>query len=458
MKPFVGVQVGAISFVDEGVDATLDRLQRVGRATAICVSALSWSRGNAGRATTGFPDHGVAEPDELQGGAFFKYDHRYYEGTSLKHFGAPDPIYGEFDTLADVIPAAAKRGIKVYPYYCETAHSNIRPRWQPGFVQVMELDAFGRRTGRPCMRNPDYRAWWAAVIDNWLSEYELAGVMWGIERETPLSSLLAGDAATCFCRYCRDEAHRRNVDAERAAEGYRVLTAYAAAAGRGERPADGYFVEFLRTLSRYPEIAQWETFWLDGHKSQYRDIAGQVKFHGSEYEVGLGIWQMIDTFSPWLKAQHEPGELRGYADWIKPVLYNIPAGERFQKYLNGLCSTVLRDATPTEWAPILCNVLGLNEAGFEELGRAGFSARYVEEQTRRYVTALEGQVAVYPGLGVGVERVERPVGATDVLDMVSAAAAGGATGIMLSRNYSEMETGTLEAVGAAVDEVWGSRE
>ena len=68
---FVGVQVGVISFIDEGVDGTLDTLQQRGAVNAICVSALSWARGNAGRALFSFPDHGVAEPDNLQGGAFF---------------------------------------------------------------------------------------------------------------------------------------------------------------------------------------------------------------------------------------------------------------------------------------------------------------------------------------------------------------------------------------------------
>ena len=450
MSTFVGIQIGAISFIDEGVGPTLDRLVDLADVNAICVSALSWSRGNAGRSTDGFPDHGIAEPDNLRGGAFFRYDPRYYEATSLRHFSAPDELYSGFDALADVSVEARRRGMKVYPYYCETAHASIRPLWQPGFANVLEIDCFGRRASRPCLRNPSYRSWWAGVIDNWLSEYDLDGVMWGIEREGPTANLLAGESATCFCDYCREEGHRRGVDSIRAAEGYRCMSAFLEAARRGERPLDGYLIGFLRILSIYPEIAQWETVWLDGHKSLYRSIAGQVKFHGDRYEVGLGIWQMIDTFNPWLRAQHDPEEYRGYADWIKPVLYNIPGGQRFKKYLEGLCSTVLRDASPAEWAPILYKVLGLDEAPFAELTQRGFSPEYVRSQTARYVAALGPSVSVYPGLGLGMERVEKELGPRDVELMVEAAVSGGAKGVMLSRNYSEMQSENLAAVGATL--------
>src|SRR5690242_11900969 len=99
-QPFVGIQIGAISFVDEGVEPVLDLLQERAGVNALLISALSWSRGNAGRAAYGFPDHGVREPDNLQGGAFFEPNPVYYENTFLKQFGAPDPLYKGFDTLA----------------------------------------------------------------------------------------------------------------------------------------------------------------------------------------------------------------------------------------------------------------------------------------------------------------------------------------------------------------------
>ena len=449
-EPFIGIQVGAISFIDEGVDATLDSFVALANVNAICVSALSWARGNAGRATDGFPDHGVREPDHLQGGAFFRPDARYYEGTSLREFTAPDPLYAGFDTLSDVIPGARRRGMAVYPYYCETSHPTPRPLWQPGFSRVLEVDARGRVATRPCLRNPDYQAWWSGIIDNWLNEYDIDGVMWGIERQGPLSSLLDGDAPTCFCRYCLEEAGRRNIDAERAAEGYRTLEDLFITSRAGIRPLDGYFIAFQRALFNHPEILQWEQLWLDAHKSMYRRIYGQVKFFGERFQVGLGIWQMIDTFNPWLRAQHDPSEYTDCADWLKPVLYNIPAGHRFAAFVERLCQTVLRDGTPEEWTPILYRILGLNEAPYKDLPKAGFRSEYVAQQTARYVAATGGGVRLYPGLGLGTESGPRQVMPPDVEAMVEAAFHGGASGIMISRNYSEITLANLTAVGTAL--------
>lgn len=447
---FVGMQVGAITFVDEGVGPALDQMHELAGVNTLCISALSWSRGNAGRATTGFPDHGVAEPDNLQGGAFFPPDPRYYEGTSIKHFTAPDPLYRGFDALGDVIPEARRRGMSVYPYYCETAHARPRPLWQPGFIRVLEVDAEGRAGSRPCQRNPDYRAWWMGVLDNWFSEYDLDGMMWGIERQGPMQSLIEEDVATCFCRFCREDAAREGIDADRAAEGYRTLRAFLERSRAGERPRDGYFVTFLRILSRYPEIGQWETFWYDAHISMYRLVHGQVKHHSPDLKVGLGVWQMIDTFNPWLRAQHDPADLRGYADWLKPVLYNVPAGFRFAAYVDRLCKTILRDGTPEEWTPILYRILGLDEAPYRELPAKGFKGSYITQQTARYVEAVGPEVQLYPGIGVGVEGGARNVTPADVEEMVEASFAGGATGVMVSRNYSEMTLANVAAVGKAL--------
>jgi hypothetical protein len=179
-------------------------------------------------------------------------------------------------------------------------------------------------------------------------------------------------------------------------------------------------------------------------------VHSQLKYYSKQLEVGLGVWQMIDTFNPWLRAQHDPADLRDYADWLKPVLYNVPAGFRFAHYVERLCSTILRDATAEEWTPILCKVLGLDEAPFKELAEAGFSPGYVKTQTARYVDAVGPGVKVYPGIGVGVEAGARVVTPEDIEPMVEAAFEGGASGVMISRNYSELMLANLGAVGAAL--------
>ena len=311
-RTFVGMQVGGISFIDEGIEETLDIFQESAGVNAIFISALSWARGNAGRSgSNDFPDHGGQEPDHLQGGAFFPPDPRYYHGTSIKDFTAPDPLYEGWDILGDVIPAARERDIEVFPYYCETSHKNPKPLWQPGFAQVLEVDPWGRKATRPCLYNPDYRNWWFGVIDNWLNEYDLNGVLWGIEREDPLSSMIVSDEVpTCFCVHCRTEAHRRGIDAGRAAEGYRKIHGYLASVRDGYEPRDGKLITFLRHLFEYPEVSQWQKLWWDGHKDLYREISGLVRFFGDGYQVGLRDLADDQHLQPVAAGRPRPGRVQ----------------------------------------------------------------------------------------------------------------------------------------------------
>src|SRR5690349_9074947 len=51
----IGLQVGSISFVDEGVDQVLDVLQERGRVNTIFLAAFTYGRGIAGRQIPGQP-------------------------------------------------------------------------------------------------------------------------------------------------------------------------------------------------------------------------------------------------------------------------------------------------------------------------------------------------------------------------------------------------------------------
>ena len=61
-----GIQIGAVSFVDEGVDKVLDFLQQKGAINTLFVTTFTHGRGLAGRQIPGqkFPDHGSQESDE----------------------------------------------------------------------------------------------------------------------------------------------------------------------------------------------------------------------------------------------------------------------------------------------------------------------------------------------------------------------------------------------------------
>src|SRR5262245_44967142 len=59
-SPTIGIQVGTVSFVDEGTEKLLDLLKERGAVDTLFIAAFTYGRGLAGRQIPGqpFPDHG----------------------------------------------------------------------------------------------------------------------------------------------------------------------------------------------------------------------------------------------------------------------------------------------------------------------------------------------------------------------------------------------------------------
>src|SRR5690242_5484252 len=110
----IGIQVGAVSFLDEGVEQVLDTFQQRASINTLFLAVFTYGRGIAGRQVPGqpLPDHGKQEYDlNFHGGNFATPHPQYYKDTVLKETRAPD--HGNLDILAEVLPAAKKRGMKV---------------------------------------------------------------------------------------------------------------------------------------------------------------------------------------------------------------------------------------------------------------------------------------------------------------------------------------------------------
>ena len=73
-KKMIGIQVGAVSFVDEGVDPVLDMFQQAASVNTLFVATFTYGRGIAGRQVPGqpLPDHGKQEydTDTFNGGSY----------------------------------------------------------------------------------------------------------------------------------------------------------------------------------------------------------------------------------------------------------------------------------------------------------------------------------------------------------------------------------------------------
>src|SRR5437762_2031928 len=116
--PMIGIQAGAVSFVDEGTERVLDNLQSLASVNTIFLATFTYGRGIGGRQLRGsaLPDHGKQEYDDaFHGGQFATPRPQYYKNTSIAPEKAPD--HGDYDVIADVLPAAHKRGMKVICWF-----------------------------------------------------------------------------------------------------------------------------------------------------------------------------------------------------------------------------------------------------------------------------------------------------------------------------------------------------
>ena len=151
-KKMIGMQVGAVSFVDEGVEPVLDILQKDAAVNTLFVATFTYGRGIAGRQVPGqpLPDHGKHEydTDTFHGGSYTKVNPQYYKDTVLKDFRAPD--FGNYDVLESLIPAAKKRGMKTICWFEDVFRADV-----PNVAQAQEKDLHGRNAKTLCFNNPN---------------------------------------------------------------------------------------------------------------------------------------------------------------------------------------------------------------------------------------------------------------------------------------------------------------
>ncbi len=454
----IGIQVGAVSFLDEGTGQVLDILQERGAVNTLFLAAFTYGRGIGGRQVSGqpLPDHGKQEYDlNFHGGNFATPHEKFYAQTHLKPVKAPD--YGNYDLLADVLPQAHQRGMKVYAWYEDVFGTDI-----PGIGKVQEVELSGGRATTLCPLNPDTREFLIALTNDFCRSYELDGVMWGSERQGPLLNAIgaktsAGDPTrvTCFCEFHQQAARARGIDVARAREGFEKLAKFMTATRAGQRPNDGYFVEFWRLLLDYPELLAWEKLWTDGQHAIYADICHAAKKSRAGVQVGFHIWHN-NSFSPFFRAEQNYAGFAKMADYLKIVVYNNCGGPRYASYVNSMASGILRDSTPDEVLHLNNEWLDYaNEAPLDQLPAAGLSADYVGRETKRALNAVAGSgCKIHAGIDIDVptEAGQKKTSPDDVYAATSAGMKAGADGILFSRKYSEMKLANLSAGGKAVRE------
>lgn len=329
-----------------------------------------------------------------------------------------------------------------------------------GIDRLQEVTLSGKKAGTLCFHNPEVQAFWQALTEDYVRSYPIDGVMWGSERQGPFGNAIGAlhggtrsnpNEVTCFCDFCKREAKARGIDVQRASEGYTKLAKLVNDGRAGSRPSDGHFVSYFRLLVQYPEILSWEKLWNDGQQSTYANIHRLAKSIRPGVLVGWHIWHN-NSFSPFYRAEQDYAEFRKYSDFLKVVMYNNCGGPRLASYVTSVSKTMFGDFFPEEVLGLTYKIQNYQEASLEEISRKGLSANYVERETRRTVTGAGNSLKIWPGIDIDIPtgKDEKKTEPQDVREAVQAALRGGASGVILSRKYSEMKLANLRAVGEAL--------
>jgi hypothetical protein len=455
-KKMIGIQVGAISFLDEGVEQVLDIFQQRASVNTLFLAVFTYGRGIAGRQVPGqpLPDHGKQEYDlNFHGGNFATPHPQYYKNTALKAEDTRAPDYPGVDTISSVVPAAKKRGIRTILWAEDVFRNDL-----PNIDKLQEYDVHGRRGPRLCFNNPNVTNFLLGLVEDYARSYDIDGIMWCSERMGPLNNAIRGGSAdrpSCFCQFCLAKARQLGINSDRAREGYLALEKLLKDVSGGKRPVDGCYVTFWRIILRYPEILAWETLWNDSLRETYQVLHSRVKSIKSDLLCGWHIFHS-NSFSPTFRAEQDLQELSKYSDFLKMVMYHNCAGPRMAAYIDSSSTGVFADFPKEQLLEFEYRVLNYKERSYEQIPYTGFSSDYVYRESKRAMDGAAGtKMLIWPGIDIDIPTAANNTKCTPqgTKDAVTAAFRAGAHGVVLSRKYSEMRLANLSGAGEAIKEL-----
>jgi len=471
-KPMIGFQADVTYIIRYGVAAFLDDVQTRANVNTLFLRSALFEPSRAGLdANAPLGNFAAAHP-------------QYYQNISMKPVPLSAGDANLPDSMAKITAETKKRGVKIYSWMEED--NAPMPRIK-GMDALYEIDLYGRRTaahpGGPCLNNPYYRNLISDQIEDYIREYNVDGLQRGSERQGPLGNALGAwhhgaksdpGHTSCFCEYCQAKAAKVGIDFDKVKKAYLALEPFVRNGRAGKRPRDGYYVEFWRILLRHPELLAWETFWSDSMREMQREFYTKAKSLNPTIQIGFHIWHNI-AFNPMYRAEQDYQPYTEYADFLKPVVYDNPAGERMTSFVDSLAQNVFGDLSKQQLLDFEYSVMGLKEKTYNEIvGRdpaayqaalrdqpingtprgtfQRFSSDYVYGETKRAVDGVAGsKTQICPGLGIDVQLKNSTP--ESVRDCVEAIFRAGGTGMVISTSHAAMRPENLSSVGATLKEL-----
>ncbi len=458
----VGVQTPAFSIYEEGIEHYLDVLQHTIRANAVFILPDSTPnflecdkspRTPHGKEIEPYP-HAIEPP----------HDPKFYRECMIQ---PPEDVPGvrtdHRDVFEDLREPVQERGMKLYARLIQSG--NPGPRL-PNAQKAAQIDCFGRTQAVSCLNNPHFLGYEYARIEELVRRHPyLDGLNYLQERSGLLSAATQmrdplKAAPACFCRHCRERAARQGIDADRAAEGWRLLYDLLLDAKNGEdAPDDGILIVFLRLLISYPEILAWEKLWWDSLHDFRAGLYGMVKSMAPQWDMGWHIHQCFVHNMP-ARAMMDYSRIARYSDHVKPTIYPGCAGTRSRNHWqNHLFQALLRDVPKPTSLDMMLSFLQFDPANanawedYEAGNVGGLGPAHAYDETLRAVRGVQGRAPIYAGVGFDIPGYQDSP--EEVYEYCMASAKAGAHGFLISREYHELKMENLEAVGRAVEKIGG---
>jgi len=464
-SPHIGVQVMPQSVFDEGPDHLLDTLQETCGATAVHVLPLTHAPYSPGSdrewANPNFADHGVTVPEFDRANltdVFYRADPSRYDRPEL----VPKPlredmVYAGRDVFDELAEPAARRGIEIHARICDWGHHAPS---LPGSDRWCAVKMDGTRKPYYCPAQPEYQRWWQSIFaDLFHHKPYLRGLNFGHERGTPLNAASHGGEPDCWCEHCLVEADRRGINPEFAKQGFRALQQWHADCQTEDGPTDGHLITFIRILRDFPDMTAWDRMWADHLGTLDAGIYSAVKIARPSAIVG---WHIVHSMSlsPIHRIEHDYRDLAPYADYIKPVVYHDVAGVRFSRTLRHYSRTLFGDVPEATALQVMYGALQYDpklEPSLDELKAEsvrGFSPDYCAREVRR--CKASGGRPVFAGVGFDIPNAGAEPGSSQQVETaVKAVFDAGAEGLVISREYHELQLENLRAVGRALKGIVG---
>ena len=462
--PMIGIQMGPHSFYDEGIDRVLDFLQQEAAVNTLMIYSHTYYDAGSRPLHVLAGDHGVAPRNENRSNltrVWVRHHDQYFRDTCLRHHTPDEHFeYSGKDLFEEIRAPAAARAMKVFARILEVSAGNGL-KYIENFDRVLTRDIFGNPGGGPCWNHPDYRRWIYGTIDDMFHHYPLDGIQYGAERTGPLSRLLfQGIIPDCFCEHCCAINTARNIDPERAREGYTQLYAYIKKVESDEdRSPESVMVNILRFLQQYPELLAWNYQWFRADEEIHQELYARIRRIQPKAVVGRHVDHQRSSWDIFYRSAVTYEEMTESADFIKPILYHDIYGPRLRWWvIERMGDRALRDLPREQALDLFYAWMGYSQearVALAELDQKGMGPAYVYDETRRCVEGVKGKAEVIAGIGIDVPwhapggLQPFPSDPEKLQQAVFKAAEAGADGLLASREYDEMRHSSLRAFGSA---------